>query len=89
MGLGGFLGNGGNIAPTATSTFGGNSNGLSGFQITQWGFRGLLPQLFPNGGITTGFDESEWEPVQSSITNDDEHEHAAEPGDRDNRLLEG
>ena len=56
MGLGGFLGNGGgNIVPTAASAFGGNSNGLGGFQIQPNGFQGSNSTgLFPNGGMATG-----------------------------------
>ena len=47
MGLGGFLGNGGNIAPTATSAFGGNSNGLGGFQMQPNGFQGSFSTVVP------------------------------------------
>ena len=45
--IGGFLGNGGNIAPIATSAFGGNSNGLGGFQIEPNGFQGSSSTVVP------------------------------------------
>ncbi|RVX12491.1 Heavy metal-associated isoprenylated plant protein 37 [Vitis vinifera] len=52
MGLGGFHGNGGNVAATAAA-LGGNSNALGGFQIQpNNGFQGSSTG-FPNGGFAT------------------------------------
>lgn len=53
MGLGGFHGNGGNVAATAAA-LGGSSNALGGFQIQpNNGFQGSSAG-FPNGGFATG-----------------------------------
>lgn len=53
-GVGGFLGNnGGSIVSPATSVFGGNSNGLGGFQIQPNGYQGSSAG-FPNTGFSTG-----------------------------------